>query len=335
MLKNNKDIKIEGQNLKKIKQKLLDGRYVLMLCGPTCTGKSRAAIELAGIFGTHLISVDSMQVYRGMDIGTDKVDSGDIKQYMVDLFEPDHYVTAVEFRDICRDIIQKEFFEKNRIPVLAGGSGLYIRAVLDKLDFAPGKNREIRKKIREGIKKDGLEKYFRKLEEVDPAYSKKIGSNDCRRIIRGLEVYQVSGKPYSSYRNSWEERESVYNTIFIGFCKDRAVLYKDIEERVGVMFDRGLVDEVKALIDKGYGQSYALKQAVGYKEVASYIRGEIGLKQCRELVKRNTRRLAKKQLTWFRADPRINWIRVDNYDNILSLNYKIIRIIGEKIGKRD
>jgi len=335
MLKEDRINKINLKDLEKIKHKLIENRYVLMICGPTCTGKSRAAIELASILGTHIISVDSMQVYKGMDIGTDKVDSGAVKQYMVDLFEPDHYVTAVEFRKLCRDIIKKDFFAKDRVPILVGGSGLYIRAVLDKLGFAPGSYKEIRKKIREDIKREGLEKYYRKLQEVDPAYSKKIGPKDSRRIIRGLEVYQATGRRYSSYQNSWEKRESVYNTIFIGFNKDRAALYEDIDKRVCKMFDRGLVKEVKALMKKGYDRSYPLKQAVGYKEVASHTRGEISIGWCMELVKKNTRRLAKKQLTWFRADGRINWIRVDNYDNILSLNYEIIRIIGEKIDERN
>jgi len=320
----------DKQDIEKLRQKLTQDKAVLVICGPTGVGKSRTAIELAAVFSTHLISVDSMQTYKGMDIGTDKMPSGEIEQYMIDLFEPDTYVTAVMFRDLCRDVIRKEFFEKQRIPILVGGSGLYIRAVMDKLDFAPGKNKESRKKLRNQIEKEGLEKFFKKLQEVDPEYSRKIGPNDSRRIIRGLEVYNITGKPYSAYQKSWKERESVYNSFFIGLCKDRKILYNDIDRRVECMFEQGLIEEVKELLDKGYGQSYPLRQATGYKEAARYIKGEISLKECIELVKRNSRRLAKKQLTWFKADPRINWIRADKYDNIFSLNCEIIRVIGEK-----
>ncbi len=319
------------ETLEEIRQKLQDHQYVLMICGPTCTGKSRAAISLAASLDTHVISVDSMQVYKGMDIGTDKVSSGKIQQYMIDLFEPDCQVSAVQFRQICRDIVQKEFFAKQRIPILVGGSGLYIRAVLDKLDFAPSQNTTIREQIREGIKKEGLQKYYQQLKKVDPAYSKKIGPNDCRRIIRGLEVYRISGKPYSGFQKSWQKRESAYNTIFIGLSMDRACLYRQIDARVCTMFDRGLVDEVQSLMQKGYGESYPLRQATGYKEVVRFLQGSLSLEACKQLVQRNTRRLAKKQMTWFRADPRIHWIRADNYDNILCLNEKILEVIGEHI----
>ncbi len=319
----------------KIKYELIKGNYVLVICGPTCSGKSRAAIGLADIFDTHIISVDSMQVYRGMDIGTDKMDTEHVKQYMTDLFEPNHYVTAVKFRDMCRNLIKKEFFDKKRLPILVGGSGLYIRGVLDKLDFAPEKNNKISNEIKKGIQEEGPEKYFQILEKADPEYSKKISQNDVRRIIRGLEVYRVSGKPYSSYQRSWQNRISICNTVFIGLHKRRETLYEHIGYRVDEMFGKGLVDEVRTLMDKGYGQSYALRQAVGYKEVVEYINGKISLQECMDLVKKNTRNLAKKQFTWFRADPRVNWIRVDNYDSILSLNNEIISVVEKKIDEKN
>ncbi len=309
--------------------KLIESKKVLMICGPTCVGKSKTGINLAYLLGTDIISIDSMQIYKGMDIGTDKVDTKDlgIKQYMVSLFEPDRYVTAVEFKNMCRNIIENQFFKKKKIPILVGGSGLYMRAVLDKLDFAPQRDKEIRKKIKEEIRREGLDNAYSKLKQVDPGYSKKIGPNDERRIIRALEVYRISGKPYSNFQKTWKKWESIYDVVFIGLNKHRESLYKNINNRVDLMFEKGLVKEVEKLNDKGYKDSYSVKQAVGYKEVISHLEGEMSYGQCIDEVKKNTRRLAKKQLTWFRNDPRINWIRVDNYDNILSLKIDITKLL--------
>jgi len=202
---------------------------------------------------------------------------------------------------------------------------------LDKLRFAPPRDSQLREQLRQKVQHYGLEKYYRLLQEIDEPYSQKISANDARRIIRGLEVYYLSGKPFSSFQDNWNERKSIYNSIFIGLDQDRQLLYENIDNRVEQMFERGLVSEVKGLLDEGYEGSYPLKQAVGYKEVVSYIKGQIDLEQCRKLVKRNTRRLAKKQLTWFRKDPRINWIRVDNYDNICSLQDDIMRVIEKRL----
>jgi len=314
-----------------LREKLVSQKSVLIICGPTGVGKSKLAADWAQRWKTGIISVDSMQVYQGMTIGTDKQYSPHFKLYMVDLFTPDHYITAVRFRQICRPLIEQNFLDRGKIPILAGGSGLYIRAVTDRLKFAPPRDRDIRHNLGEKIKEEGIGKYYQLLQKVDRPYSLKISANDERRIIRGLEVYYISGKPFSSYQDDWEERDSDYNSIFIGLNKDRKLLYADIESRVDLMFEKGLVDEVNKLLEQGFEHSFPLKQAVGYREVIKYIKGQIDLEQCRKLVKQNTRRLAKKQLTWFSKDPRINWIRVDNYDNILSLNHDFLKIIEERL----
>lgn len=320
-------------NINNLVENIIINKKVITICGPTCVGKTKIAINLATVLKTDIISVDSMQIYKGMDIGTDKYDTEkyNLKQHMTSIFNPDHYVTVVEFRDICRKIIEDEFFLKDKIPVLVGGSGLYIRGVIDELNFVQGKDKIIRKKLKEDIKKYGLSVYYEKLKKIDSTYCKKISENDQRRIIRALEVYEITGKPFSFFQNKWRRRESIYNNFIFGIEIDRPELYKNIEERVNRMFSRGLVKEVKSLIEKGYKDCNSILQAVGYKEVVKYINGEINLPECVDEVKRNTRRLAKKQMTWFRADPRIKWIRTDSYDNIIDLIIDILNIINNSV----
>ncbi|MBU4483113.1 MAG: tRNA (adenosine(37)-N6)-dimethylallyltransferase MiaA [Actinobacteria bacterium] len=327
------DKKSNNINIDNLKKDAIKNKKVITICGPTCVGKTKIAINLAAILKTDIISVDSIQIYKGMDIGTDKYDTEkyNLKQYMISIFNPDHNVTVVEFRDICRKIIEDEFFLKDKIPLLVGGSGLYIRGVIDELNFVQGKDKIIRKKLKENIKKYGLSVYYEKLKKIDPAYSKKISINDERRIIRALEVYKITGKPFSFFQNKWESRKSIYNNSIFGIEIDRPELYKNIEERVNRMFSRGLVKEVKSLIEKGYKDCNSILQAVGYKEVVKYINGEINLHECVDEVKRNTRRLAKKQMTWFKSDPGIKWIRTDSYGNIIDLIVDILSIINNSV----
>jgi len=250
---------------------------------------------------------------------------------MIDLFEPDHYVTAVEFRDICRSIIEEEFFKKKNIPILVGGSGLYVRAVVDDLEFAPSfeeiDDKIIRENIKNEIKLKGTEHFFKKLLEIDPQYCKKISKNDERRITRALEVYEITGKPFSYFQNKWDERKSIYNCIFLGLVQDKNNLNNCIVKRIGEMFSNGLLEEVKTLIDKGYNECFSLNQAVGYKEVLDYLNNFITYEESVQKIIKNTKKLVKKQLTWFKAESRIKWISVDNYHDICDLINDTIKII--------
>ncbi len=315
-----------------LKNKLINLKKIIVICGPTGIGKSKLGISISGFLDTDIISVDSMQVYRGMNIGTDKVDAETygIKQYMVDIFEPDHKLSVMEFKNTAKNIIGEKFLKSRKIPVMVGGSGLYIKAIIDDLDKGPGEDREFRKAIEEDIEKNGSKKHYNKLLEIDSEYASKISENDSRRIIRALEVFHFSGIPFSQFQKSWD-RKTDYKVTFIALNKDRSQLYADIEKRVEDMFDRGLVREVESLIERGYKDSLSLKQAVGYKEVVSYIEGITDLDKCKEEVKKNSRRLAKKQMTWFGRDSRINWIRVDNYDNMFDLLIDTLKIIDGEL----
>ena len=302
-----------------------------MICGPTGIGKSTIGISLAILLDSNVISADSMQVYKNMNIGTgkQKTEKYGIKQFMTDIFDPDHRLSVVEFKNECRDIIEEQFFSSKKIPVVVGGSGMYIKAIIDDIDKIPGKNNTIRERLTKEIDRDGLEKYYEKLKMVDNEYAGKINKNDKKRIIRALEVYRSSGIAFSKYQKKWNASKPFYNTILIGLNMNRATLYKKIENRVDMMLKEGLVDEVRGLIDGGFKESYSLSQAVGYKELIGYFESRTSLEECIEEIKKNSRRLAKKQLTWFRPDKRINWISLDSYDNIFDLMLEVIKIMYE------
>ena len=316
----------------KLLKRLIDDKKIIVICGPTGIGKTGLGINIARVLNTDIISADSMQVYRGMDIGTDKADTSKygIKQYMVDIFEPGHSLTVMEFSDIARGIISDKFFIKKKIPLTVGGSGLYIKSIIDDLDRGPGKDPDFRNKIEEDIDKNGLDKYYRELMGIDEDYASKISKNDRRRIIRALEVFHHTGMPFSKFQKKWLS-DSVYNVSFIGLDKDRKHLYEDIEERVDQMFEAGLLEEVNRLLNAGYWDSQSLVQAVGYKEVIASLEKKSSLEECVNEVKKNSRRLAKKQMTWFGRDSRINWIRVDNYDNMFDLIIDILKIIDGEL----
>jgi len=339
ILKIKKNLKSAGLSIETLKEKLILQKKVVVICGPTCTGKTRLAVYMAKLFDTDIISVDSIQVYKGMDIGTDKFNTEDygIRQYMIDITEPDYHLTAVEFRNICRKIIEHEFFKKNKIPIIAGGSGLYIRAVIDNLEFTPeisvGKDSiiyKVREHIKNDIEKYGLKYAYNMLRNSDPDYSNKISENDERRIIRALEVLKIAGIPFSQFQKQWDERKSIYNLSMLGLIMDKKNIEKCIESRVEEMFNRSLIQEVERLIKKGYGNYYSMKQALGYREVINYLKGKVTLEDCRREIIQNTKKLLKKQLTWFKADPRVNWIRADNYDNIFHLIIDVMKILSKE-----
>ncbi len=324
-----KSLRNQNVDLDKLSRDLINSRKVMVVCGPTSSGKSKIGVIIAKLLNTDIISMDSMQVYRGMNIGTDKYDTGsyDIKQYMIDIFDPDHNLSVVEFKDICDGIIREKFFSLNKIPLLVGGSGLYIRSVVNGIDNVPQESKKIREELKGGIEREGIKKYYLKLKMVDKEYAQKISENDRRRIIRALEVYQLTGLPFSTFQNTWKDKKQAYDAILVGIKMERNKLYQCVEKRVEKMFKNGLVNEVKTLTSKGFKNCHSITQAVGYREVSKYLDGEITLEKCIDEVKKNTRRLAKKQITWFNSEPKINWIRADNYDNIFNLTGDIFKKI--------
>ena len=305
-------------------------KRVIALVGPTGIGKTKISIEISKKINAEIISVDSIQVYSGMDIGTAKPtieQRKEITHHMIDICSPDHIMTVAEFQKLSRRCIDN-ILNRGKIPFLVGGSGLYVRSVIDDLHFADNiSNKKEREKIRNRIETEGLKSLYKELIKVDEEYSKKIGSNDIRRIVRALEVYHTSGKKFSSFQKQWKERKSIYDLTMIGLNKNRDELYDDIEKRVDNMISSGFFNEVKGLLKKGYGNSRALKKAIGYREILSFFNDELTKEETINLIKKNTRNFAKRQLTWLKADPRVNWFFVkknEKFDNIIK---EIIEII--------
>ncbi len=305
-------------------------KKLIALIGPTGIGKTKISIEVSKKINAEIISADSIQVYIGMDIGTAKPtieQRKEITHHMIDICPPDHIMTVAEFQRSARKCID-DILNRGKIPFLVGGSGLYIRSVIDDLHFADNIfNKRERDKLKNRIETEGLKSLYMELIKVDKEYSKKIGSNDIRRIIRALEVYYTSGKKFSSFQKQWKERKSIYDLTMIGLNKNRDELYNDIEKRVDNMISSGLFDEVEGLIKKGYGNKFALKQAIGYREVLSFFNDELTKEEAIKLIKKNTRNFAKRQLTWLRADPRVNWFFIKKNKKFDSIINKIIEIV--------
>lgn len=282
-------------------------RRFIILTGPTASGKTKVSVEVAKQLGTRIISADSMQIYKGMDIGTAKVTEEEmqgIKHEMIDIVNPDMAYSAAEFQKQAFSLIEKA--NKNgEIPVVAGGTGLYINSLVYNLDFGVTPNNDtIRQKYTQLADDKSTEYLYNILEKKDPEYAKIIARTDKRRIIRRLEIIETKGE--SAYEFRQPNTDDDY--LMIGLTLPRDILYKRINERVDDMIQMGLVDEARRVYD-AYGDINALK-AIGYKELIAYFKGETGLDEAVTLVKRNTRRFAKRQMTWFRRDKRIVWFDV-------------------------
>lgn len=288
---------------------------LVVIVGPTAVGKTAVSIRLAKMIGGEIISGDSMQVYRHMDIGTAKPTEHEkegIPHYMLDLLEPDGEFSVALFQQKVTEYIN-DILARGKMPVLVGGTGLYVRSVTDHYDFSPaGIDTDLRNELLCEAEMYGNEYLHAKLREVDPAAADRLHPNDIRRIIRALEVYRQTGRPISSFQYRDSDLPPKYRLGYFGLTMERANLYRRIEQRVDKMISAGLVEEVKKLLDRGCSPDLPSMQGLGYKEIIGYLQGEYSLDEAIELLKRNTRRFAKRQLTWFRRDPRIEWLNVEN-----------------------
>lgn len=285
---------------------------VLLIVGPTAVGKSRLALLLAEKLGGEIISADSRQIYRFMDIGTAKPPPEDrqrVPHHFIDIKYPDEPYNAGQFGIEGREKID-EVFARGRTPIVVGGSGLYIRSLVDGLFQGPLSNHEIRKKLRERADQEGLDKLYQYLKDVDQESARRIHPNDRQRILRALEVYEITGVPISKFQKE-EKIEVNFVPEFFGLRRQREELYRLIEERVDRMMERGFVEEVEGLLNRGYSGDLNSMRTVGYQQIIRFLKGEMDLQQAVELIKKNTRNYAKRQLTWFSRDQRIRWIDVD------------------------
>lgn len=284
---------------------------VLAVVGPTAVGKTAVAEELAVRLGGEIVSADSMQVYRGMDVGTAKTppDERRVPHHCVDLVEPDFAYSAALYQDDAREAIA-DIAARGLLPVLAGGTGLYVRAALDDWTFPSGEHASlVRAQFEDIAVQRGPQELWELLRKTDPASADLIHPNNVRRVVRALEMLH-EGSSYAEQHAGFAERRTVYRTSFLGLCMDRSALYARIDARVDAMFEAGLLDEVRGLLARGYREALTAAQAIGYKELVPVVEEEADLGRAVEDIKRATRRYAKRQLTWFRGDPRVRWLDV-------------------------
>ncbi len=291
--------------------------------GPTAVGKSDFTVKLAKIIDGEIISVDSMQIYRYMDIGTSKVSPEirkEVPHHMLDILNPDEEFDVKQFRDKVVKIID-EITSRGKYPILEGGTGFYFDALKYGIFEGPSKNKEIRESLLK-IEKESKGALRKILLKVDPVAFEKFDAADLTRIVRAIEVYVLTGKPISEL---WKERSEDERFTIIVLNRERNELYKRINERVEKMFKDGFVEEVQKLLKMGYSKDLKPMRSIGYKEVVQYLEGEMSLKECVEMVKIATRHYAKRQLTWFRRYEDAVWINLSNGEE-LSLN-KVLKII--------
>lgn len=301
---------------------------LLVLIGPTAVGKTKMSIELAKEFGCEIISGDSMQVYRGMDIGTAKISADEmegIPHHLIDIHEPDHPYSVAEFQEQSRRLIT-EIAGRGKLPFIVGGTGLYVESVCYGYQFSEtGADEAFRDEQFRYANENGAEALHRKLADVDPETADRLHPNDLRRVVRALEVFHMTGIPLSA-QLAPQTKQSPYDLCLVGLTMDRQMLYNRIEERIDLMLNQGLVDEVAALMDKGYAPGLVSMQGLGYKEIVSHLNGEFSYEEAVVLLKRDTRRFAKRQLSWFRHMKDIEWVDVTDSGNF-SANYQKIRAI--------
>jgi tRNA dimethylallyltransferase len=282
----------------------------LVIVGPTGVGKTQAALELAERSGAQILSADSRQIYRYMDIGTAKPSPKErkrVKHYFIDIVNPDQTYTAGDYGQQARQQLQ-DLFRREKTPIVVGGSGLYLRALLD--GFSPEllSDPEIKNQLVAELKISGSIELHRRLREVDPQAAERIHPHDSQRILRALEVFQITGKKISGLQNVPPQDKLEFTPLVVGLNMERRKLYQRIEQRVERMIEEGLVEEVKKLLEMGYDKDLNSLKTVGYKEVFPLLEGGRALKETVEEIKKNSRRYAKRQLTWFCKDPKVRWI---------------------------
>lgn len=290
---------------------------MIILSGPTAVGKTALSIELAKRVNGAIISADSMQVYKYMDIGSAKImpeEMDGIKHYLIDALEPSDEFNIVVFQKMAKAALD-EIYENGQIPIIAGGTGFYIQALLYDIDFENQDcNDEYRTNLERIAKEQGAEVLHARLEEVDPVSAEKIHANNVKRVIRALEFYDLTGKRISEHNETEKQKESPYNFAYFVLTDERENLYKRIDMRVDIMVKKGLLDEVKRLKEMGYHRDMVSMQGLGYKEILDYLDGKCTLEEAIYIIKRETRHFAKRQLTWFRREREVCWMDKSKFD---------------------
>lgn len=284
---------------------------LIILTGPTAVGKTNLSIKLAKAVNGEIISADSMQVYKGMDIGSAKITPEEMQgvtHHLIDILEPWEEFHVVVFQQKCKEALQG-IYERGHIPILTGGTGFYIQAVLKDIDFTENEdNNEYRLELEALGEKEGSQVLHDMLRRVDPEAAEAIHANNRKRVIRALEFYHFTGEKISQHNEREAEKEPAYNFCYFVLNDERELLYERIEKRVDMMLDAGLVEEVQALVKKGCTRNMVAMQGLGYKEIVDYLEGKITLEEAVYIIKRDTRHFAKRQITWFKREKEVIWL---------------------------
>lgn len=302
---------------------------LVCLLGPTAVGKTNLALKLAPLINAEIISCDSMQVYKGIDIATSKPSIKEreiVKHYMIDVVSPEEeYCVA----DYCRSALRaiEGIVNRNKTPLIVGGSGLYFKALIDGIFVGPSKNAQLRESLYREAKEKGNRFLYEKLRTIDYETAQRLHPNDLRRIVRALEVYYLAGVPISMLQKNRGGLISQFDIIIYGLIRERNSLYQRINERVEKMFKAGIIEEINKL--RNLKITPSVQQCLGYKEIISYLEGRLSLEETKELLKKNTRNFAKRQLIWFRKDKRIKWIDLDKYSDLDNLAKELANEISK------
>jgi tRNA dimethylallyltransferase len=301
---------------------------VVVIMGPTAVGKSRVAVEVAKAFETEVLAADSRQVYRGMDIGTDKPSPEErqaVPHRLIDLVNPDEAYNAGLYRRQAIDEMER-LYRDGCLPLVVGGTGFYVRTLLKGLCDAPQSDPDVREVLLREAKVQGHDRLYARLVEVDPATAARLHPRDESKVIRALEVFQLSGRRMSEFQREHGFAERPFSALIIGLNRDRAALYRRIEERIDWQLAHGLIEETRRLLTQGYQRSSAAMKGLGYRQVAEHLAGEYDGGEMVRRFKRDTRHFSKRQMTWFRKEPGIQWLMIEESETV---QHTAARVIGQ------
>lgn len=308
---------------------------LIILTGPTAAGKTQASIDLAKLVGGEIISADSMQVYKYMDIGSDKIGPEQMEgvhHHLVDVLEPEEEFHVVRFQKMAKEAMHG-IYERGHIPIVVGGTGFYIQALLYDIDFTHNESdTEYRESLERLVQEKGAAYLHEMLKMVDIKSAEAIHENNSKRVIRALEFYKQTGKRISEHNEQERQKESPYCFAYFVLCDERANLYEKIDRRVDQMIEEGLVEEVRWLKEHGCTRDMVSMQGLGYKEILAYLDGEISLEEAVYMIKRDTRHFAKRQITWFKRERDVIWLNKKEFDYDGD---KLMKKMQEELEKRE
>ncbi len=306
---------------------------MVILTGPTAVGKTALSIRLAKAIGGEIISADSMQVYQKMNIGTAKIKTVEmegIPHYLVDVLDPAEEFHVARFQKMAKEALQN-IYGKGKIPLVVGGTGFYIQSLLYDIDFEEEEqDMEYREMLWKMSREEGNEALHRMLSQKDPVSAQKIHPNNVKRVIRALEFYRLNGYPISEHNEKESQKESPYQFAYFVLNQDRKKLYERIDQRVDLMMEAGLLKEVQDLKEEGYGKSLVSMQGIGYKEIYEYLEGSLTLDQAVDLIKKDTRHFAKRQLTWFGREKDVIMIQKEQFETEEEILQHMLEILKQK-----